>query len=107
LNSPNIREFEYKFELGEFFPTPGLNKKNNLESSNTGTENPGVHRSLAPHCLRSSMLAWLVLEMILGSKKVENHLETLIHALQKQGSREYLQYVKIVVVTVKIVVNTS
>jgi hypothetical protein len=21
-NSPNIREFEYEFELGEFFPTP-------------------------------------------------------------------------------------
>jgi hypothetical protein len=21
--SPNIREFEYEFELGEFFPTPG------------------------------------------------------------------------------------
>jgi hypothetical protein len=23
-NSPNIREFEYEFELGEFFPTPDL-----------------------------------------------------------------------------------
>jgi hypothetical protein len=23
-NSPNIREFEYEFELGEFFPTPAL-----------------------------------------------------------------------------------
>jgi hypothetical protein len=21
-NSPNIREFQYEFELGEFFPTP-------------------------------------------------------------------------------------
>jgi hypothetical protein len=24
-NSPNIREFEYEFELGEFFPTPAIN----------------------------------------------------------------------------------
>jgi hypothetical protein len=23
-SSPNIREFEYEFELGEFFPTPEL-----------------------------------------------------------------------------------
>jgi hypothetical protein len=23
-NSPNIREFEYEFELGELFPTPAL-----------------------------------------------------------------------------------
>jgi hypothetical protein len=42
-NSPNIREFEYEFELGDFFPTPdyihkiSLNKVQCNQQNNTRT----------------------------------------------------------------------